>query len=213
MRPAGRTEKTPHCPCERSSAADERGTCAAAPGDAPAAAERSPLLLLLELFALNLLDLFLDFLTPALELRRLRIHVLHGFGHCRLQFLDRLDDFRITLRLHLLILLLQLLQPLQCVVVNTSIGLTICRNKAKRRGNTGGGHMVFAVDDSGPGIPDEISDASLPTLADVERRYMQHVLDKVDGNKKMAASILGIGRRTLYRRMPELQDADDADAL
>ncbi|WP_291320090.1 helix-turn-helix domain-containing protein [Desulfonatronospira sp.] len=37
----------------------------------------------------------------------------------------------------------------------------------------------------------------------MEQRYIQHVLDKVGGNKRRAASILGIGRRTLYRRLGE----------
>ncbi len=44
---------------------------------------------------------------------------------------------------------------------------------------------------------------SLPSLSEVEQRYIQHVLDKVGGNKRRAASILGIGRRTLYRRLGE----------
>ncbi len=42
---------------------------------------------------------------------------------------------------------------------------------------------------------------SLPTLEEVERRYIRHVVDKVGGNKRLAASILGIARRTLYRRL------------
>ncbi|WP_291322383.1 sigma-54 dependent transcriptional regulator [Desulfonatronospira sp.] len=46
-------------------------------------------------------------------------------------------------------------------------------------------------------------DKSLPPLCEVEQRYIQHVLDKVGGNKRRAASILGIGRRTLYRRLGE----------
>ncbi len=49
-----------------------------------------------------------------------------------------------------------------------------------------------------------INDGSLPTLEDVERRYIRHVLKQVDGNKRQAASILGIGRRTLYRRLEEM---------
>jgi two-component system, NtrC family, response regulator AtoC len=40
-------------------------------------------------------------------------------------------------------------------------------------------------------------------LADVERRYIRHVLGKVEGNKRRAADILGIGRRTLYRKIGE----------
>lgn len=39
----------------------------------------------------------------------------------------------------------------------------------------------------------------LVPLAEIERAYVQHVLHLVDGNKRQAADILGIGRRTLYR--------------
>ncbi len=46
-------------------------------------------------------------------------------------------------------------------------------------------------------------DQSLPPLAEIEQRYIRHVLDRVGGNKRRAASILGIGRRTLYRRLGE----------
>jgi len=45
-------------------------------------------------------------------------------------------------------------------------------------------------------------DALLPLRA-IEQRYIRHVLDAVDGNKKRAATLLGIGRRTLYRRLEE----------
>ncbi len=41
----------------------------------------------------------------------------------------------------------------------------------------------------------------LPPLMEVERRYIRHVLNEVSGNKRRAATILGIGRRTLYRRL------------
>ncbi|WP_018953413.1 sigma-54-dependent transcriptional regulator [Thioalkalivibrio sulfidiphilus] len=44
---------------------------------------------------------------------------------------------------------------------------------------------------------------SLPTLAQVEERYIRHVLERVGGNKRQAARLLGIGRRTLYRRLGE----------
>jgi two-component system, NtrC family, response regulator AtoC len=40
-----------------------------------------------------------------------------------------------------------------------------------------------------------------PTLADVEQRYIHFVLEQVNGNKKRAADILGITRKTLYRRI------------
>lgn len=45
---------------------------------------------------------------------------------------------------------------------------------------------------------------SLPTLAAVENDYIRHVLQTVNGNKRKAANILGIGRRTLYRRLEEI---------
>jgi DNA-binding NtrC family response regulator len=39
----------------------------------------------------------------------------------------------------------------------------------------------------------------LPTLDEMERRYLLHVLRAAGGNRKQAAEILGINRRTLYR--------------
>jgi DNA-binding NtrC family response regulator len=39
----------------------------------------------------------------------------------------------------------------------------------------------------------------LPSLDEVERRYLQHVLKMVEGNRTRAAEILGVDRRTLYR--------------
>ncbi|MEZ4871454.1 MAG: helix-turn-helix domain-containing protein [Bdellovibrionales bacterium] len=39
-----------------------------------------------------------------------------------------------------------------------------------------------------------------PTLAELEKRYIIAVLDKVGGRKEKAAGILGINRRTLYRK-------------
>jgi DNA-binding NtrC family response regulator len=44
--------------------------------------------------------------------------------------------------------------------------------------------------------PDE-----LLTLQDVERQYVDYVLNAVNGNKSVAARILGLGRRTLYRKL------------
>jgi DNA-binding NtrC family response regulator len=39
----------------------------------------------------------------------------------------------------------------------------------------------------------------LPSLEEVERRYLEHVLKAVGGNRTRAADVLGIDRRTLYR--------------
>ncbi len=57
---------------------------------------------------------------------------------------------------------------------------------------------------------------TLPTFEELEKRYMKFVLDKTGGKKEKAAQILGINRRTLYRKEREygFVDADaeqDAD--
>jgi DNA-binding NtrC family response regulator len=41
------------------------------------------------------------------------------------------------------------------------------------------------------------------TVADLERQHILAVLDQVDGNRSRAAEVLGIPRRTLYRRLEE----------
>lgn len=43
----------------------------------------------------------------------------------------------------------------------------------------------------------------LPTLAELERSYIDYVLQQVQGNKRRAAALLGIGRRTLYRKLEQ----------
>jgi DNA-binding NtrC family response regulator len=45
--------------------------------------------------------------------------------------------------------------------------------------------------------------AELPPLKEMERRYLTHVLKVTGGNKVKTASILGIHRRTLYRKIEE----------
>jgi two-component system response regulator HydG len=45
--------------------------------------------------------------------------------------------------------------------------------------------------------------SDLPTLEQLEKRYMRLVLEKTGGKKEKAASILGINRRTLYRKERE----------
>ena len=41
--------------------------------------------------------------------------------------------------------------------------------------------------------------ADLPTLDEMERRYLLHVMELTGGNRSRAAEVLGINRRTLYR--------------
>jgi transcriptional regulator of acetoin/glycerol metabolism len=43
--------------------------------------------------------------------------------------------------------------------------------------------------------------AELPTMEEVERRYIQHVLQAAGGNKTLAARVLGLDRKTLYRKL------------
>ena len=50
--------------------------------------------------------------------------------------------------------------------------------------------------------------ADRPTLAELERRYIQLVLGESGNNKKKAAEKLGIDRRTLYRALE--RGGDDA---
>jgi len=52
-------------------------------------------------------------------------------------------------------------------------------------------HIVVVGDDPSELVP----------LEEVERRYIQRVLDNVQGNKTVAAKILGLDRATLYRKL------------
>jgi hypothetical protein len=45
------------------------------------------------------------------------------------------------------------------------------------------------------------------TMEEMERRYVRQVLEAVRGNKTHAARILGIDRRSLYRRLETPYDA------
>jgi two-component system response regulator HydG len=53
-------------------------------------------------------------------------------------------------------------------------------------------------------------DELLP-LEQIEHRYIQRVLRAADGNKTQAARILGMDRRTLYRRLNRLEAAQPAE--
>ena len=49
------------------------------------------------------------------------------------------------------------------------------------------------------------------TLDEMERRYVRKVLLSCGGNKSQAARVLGLDRRTLYRRLESLNIADNSD--
>jgi DNA-binding NtrC family response regulator len=55
---------------------------------------------------------------------------------------------------------------------------------------------------SAPGLEED-----LLTLEEVERRHICRILDSVGGNRTQAAKILGIGLRTLQRKLKEYDDA------
>ncbi|MEX0730290.1 MAG: sigma-54 dependent transcriptional regulator [Aquisalimonadaceae bacterium] len=53
-------------------------------------------------------------------------------------------------------------------------------------------------------VMEQLLDGSmLPTLDQVEKRYIRHVLEQVGGNKRRAAALLDVSRRTLYRKLDE----------
>jgi hypothetical protein len=49
-------------------------------------------------------------------------------------------------------------------------------------------------------FPKPTAGTQLPTLAEWNQRYIEYVLNYTKGKKTAAARILGINRRTLYRR-------------
>jgi DNA-binding NtrC family response regulator len=55
-----------------------------------------------------------------------------------------------------------------------------------------------------PGLVDD-----RPTLTELERRYIELILRETGGNKKRAAEILGIDRRTLYRTLERGEKSED----
>ncbi len=66
-----------------------------------------------------------------------------------------------------------------------------CADLPPRVADFSSSHVVVASDD-----PRE-----LVSLEEVERRYILRVLEAVGGNKAQAARILGLGRKTLYRKL------------
>lgn len=56
----------------------------------------------------------------------------------------------------------------------------------------------------GKRVMDEAAERTLP-LEKVEREYILRILEKTGGNKYQAAQVLGIDRKTLYRKLAEIQ--------
>ncbi len=53
-------------------------------------------------------------------------------------------------------------------------------------------------------VGEKHSDAPFPTLSEIERDHILKVLNLVNGRRAKAAEILGIGRKTLYRKLQAL---------
>lgn len=57
----------------------------------------------------------------------------------------------------------------------------------------GGGPVPVSLVDAGTVLP----------LEEMERRYIHQVLEQLDGNRTLAAKLLGVDRKTLYRKLKE----------
>ncbi len=53
-------------------------------------------------------------------------------------------------------------------------------------------------------VIDEAEERTLP-LHEMEKEYILRILEKTGGNKYQAAQVLGIDRKTLYRKLAEIQ--------
>lgn len=62
--------------------------------------------------------------------------------------------------------------------------------KSRGQGFNAPGHALLRLADK---------DGQLATIDEMRHQYVQYVLDRVNGNKRRAASVLGVSRRTLYR--------------
>jgi two-component system response regulator HydG len=60
-------------------------------------------------------------------------------------------------------------------------------------------------------LPSAEDPADLPPLAEIERRYILGVLEAVGGQRLRAAQILGIDRKTLYRKLETYRDVPPGD--
>ena len=65
------------------------------------------------------------------------------------------------------------------------------------------------------GLPTMVSggdalDADLPSLEELERRYILKILEKYSGNREKTAAALGINKSTLWRRLQQYQKLTDS---
>jgi DNA-binding NtrC family response regulator len=58
-------------------------------------------------------------------------------------------------------------------------------------------------------LPMPVGEEELVTLAVLERRYIERVLEAVGGNRNAASRILGVDRKTLYRKLTRYRLGED----
>ena len=54
-------------------------------------------------------------------------------------------------------------------------------------------------------------DAGILTIAEMEKQAILNTLRQLDGDKMMAAKLLGIGKTTLYRKLKEYGISDETE--
>jgi two-component system response regulator HydG len=50
----------------------------------------------------------------------------------------------------------------------------------------------------------------IASVTDVERRAILCAIEQLNGDRALAAKLLGIGKTTLYRKLKEYQEADES---
>ena len=60
-------------------------------------------------------------------------------------------------------------------------------------------HLLSRASETAP----ESEGEQVMTLEELERRHIERVLDRLGGNQTAAAKVLGIGRKTLHRKIQE----------
>ena len=63
-----------------------------------------------------------------------------------------------------------------------------------------------------PPPPNTVTITPGMTMADIERAAIEAALRETRGNRRRAAEMLGIGERTLYRKLREYEFPDEAVA-
>ncbi|MCI0406393.1 MAG: sigma 54-interacting transcriptional regulator, partial [candidate division Zixibacteria bacterium] len=80
--------------------------------------------------------------------------------------------------------------------------LLLARGSAPAQWRYGSPSAEISLEGAGGTWPGEVS-AGTPTLEEMEKETIRQALREVEGNRKKAARLLGIGERTLYRKIDQ----------